>query len=151
MEEAESLASNVAIMRTKILVSGSLCTLNESYGGAFRLRGVRCAEVSSEVAAAQVKTSFARIEYQVKKYVDMNGLVQFFVWYEKRDLGKIMTVMEALKGEVVRRDGEGSPTGGATSEGTAVMKVFEDYTLIEPTLEEVFMNVAREAEGSEGL
>ncbi|THC93214.1 hypothetical protein EYZ11_007296 [Aspergillus tanneri] len=151
MEEAESLASNVAIMRTKILVSGPLRTLNESYGGAFRLRGVRCAEVSSEVAAAQVKTSFARLEYQVKKYVDVNGLVQFFVQYEKRDLGKIMTVMEALKGEVVRRDGEGGPTGGTASEGTAAMKVFEDYTLIEPTLEEVFMNVVREAEGSEGL
>ena len=31
------------------------------------------------------------------------------------------------------------------------MKVIEEYTLTEPTLEEVFMNVVNEAEASEGL
>ena len=86
----------------------------------------------------------------VMQYVDMNGLVQFFVKYDKRILGRVMATMEGLKG-VSSSTEEEEREGGAGSAGQASMKVFEEYTLIEPTLEEVFMNVVNEAEASEGL
>lgn len=86
------------------------------------------------------------------KYADMNGLVQFFIKYEKRNLGLIMLTMESLKGHAGTM-GSGTDAGGAGSAAAEKqsMKVFEEYTLMEPTLEEVFMNVVNEAEASEGL
>ena len=150
MEEAESLASHLAIIRTRLLVSGTLSSLNDLYGGAFRLRGVSCADVSTDVAREEVKSAFADMGQHAMQYVDMNGLVQFFLKYDKKILGRVMATMEGLKG-VSSSTEEEEREGGAGSAGQASMKVFEEYTLIEPTLEEVFMNVVNEAEGSEGL
>ncbi|KAJ5587579.1 uncharacterized protein N7459_003344 [Penicillium hispanicum] len=149
MEEAEALASKVAIMRTSVLVSGSLQTLNDAYGGAFRLRGARCADVSADLVRDRVFAVFANLGLTVMRYGDTKGIVQFFIKYEKSDLGKILSAMEFLKGGEAEkhesRDSEGaSGSAGAIREGE--MKVFEDYTLIEPTLEEVFMNVVKEGE-----
>lgn len=146
MEEAEALASKVAIMRTSVLVSGSLQTLNDTYGGAFRLRASRSADLSADTVRGRVTAAFANVGLAVMRYMDNRGIIQFFIKYEKRDLGKILSAMENLKGAgsnvgVGYQDGDGvaGPAGAEKSQ----MRVFEDYTLIEPSLEEVFMNVVK--------
>ncbi|KAK1144117.1 hypothetical protein N8T08_005779 [Aspergillus melleus] len=152
MEEAEALASSVAIVRTRLLVSGTLNSLNDTYGGAFRLRGVRCEDVGTEMAKHEVTRSFTKAGLYAMKYSDMNGLIQFFVKYEKRNLGQIMCIMERLKGNPLIMGSQAhAGSAGCSASETKTMKVFEKYTLIEPTLEEVFMNVVQEAEASEGL
>ncbi|KAE8150913.1 hypothetical protein BDV25DRAFT_139348 [Aspergillus avenaceus] len=138
MEEAEALASNVAIMRTKLLVAGTMKGLNETYGGAFRLRGVRCANVSSETAKTVIRRLFAQMGMHAMNYADMNGLVQFFIRYERKWLGRILYTMEELKIGSTLDAPEGVNAAG---------KILEDYTLTEPTLEELFMNVVTESEG----
>lgn len=151
MEEAEALASNVAIMRTNVLAAGSLRSLNNTYGGAFRLRGARCANVDPEVAKEKVLAVFANIGMQVMRYMDMKGVVQFFVQYEKSHLAAILIAMEGLKGGscTTDQDQDGQATGSSGAETKSAMKVFEDYTLTEPTLEEVFMNVVKEGEAGD--
>ncbi|KAI9041867.1 uncharacterized protein KD926_006412 [Aspergillus affinis] len=152
MEEAEALASSVAIMRTRLLASGTLNSLNDSYGGAFRLRGVRCEDVGTEMAKHEVTRSFSKAGLHAMKYSDMKGLVEFFIKYEKRNLGQIMSIMEGLKGSTATMGSQAyAGSAGSSAPETKTMKVFEEYTLIEPTLEEVFMNVVQEAEASEGL
>ncbi|PLB48647.1 hypothetical protein P170DRAFT_318057, partial [Aspergillus steynii IBT 23096] len=146
MEEAESLASSVAILRTRLLVSGSLNSLGDAYGGAFRLRGVRCGGVGTELAKDAVRRTFSKAGLHVMEYVDMNGLIQFFVKYEKRNLGQIMLIMERLKGGTEMMGGHAGEGSAGSASPEKGMKVFEEYTLIEPTLEEVFMNVVKEAE-----
>lgn len=53
--------------------------------------------------------------------------------------------MEALKGNVIGGSGPGV-AGGSSNE----MKVFQDYTLTPPTLEEVFMQVSKESGSNVG-
>ncbi|KAJ6134844.1 hypothetical protein N7512_000004 [Penicillium capsulatum] len=147
MEEAEALASNVAIMRTSLLVSGPLQSLNDAYGGAFRLRGARCAGVSAEVVRDRVFQAFTDVGLRIMQYADMNGIVQFFIKYDKSDLGRILSAMELLKGGGTAKyadQDDQEASGSAMTRKKDEMKVFEDYTLIEPALEEVFMNVVKE-------
>jgi len=67
-----------------------------------------------------------------------------------------MKAMEELKGETFEdqnEDGQSAELGGTSRAGGSsaakaekgVVKCFTDYTINGPTLEEVFMNVARES------
>ncbi|KAE8392439.1 hypothetical protein BDV23DRAFT_181593 [Aspergillus alliaceus] len=144
MEEAEALASNVAIMRTKLLASGTLISLNETYGGAYRLRGARCTTVGSDTARAAVRKVFAQLGLHAMNYADMNGIVQFFIKYDRRYLGRILYAMEEMKVGNISGGSESTGDVGlatSSSENGGQAKIFEDYTLTEPTLEELFMNV----------
>ncbi|KAJ5093890.1 hypothetical protein N7456_009751 [Penicillium angulare] len=147
MEEAEALASKVAIMRTSLLVCGPLQTLNDTYGGAFRLRGSRCENVSADAARKKVYDVFSNMDLPISRYEDTRGIVQFFIKYEKKDLGKILSAMESLKVNDSEKHGaQGHGGSGSARPTESEMKMFEDYTLTEPTLEEVFMNVVKEGE-----
>lgn len=55
MEEAEALASEVAIMGTRMLATGTLAQLQERYGGLYSVRAVRIAGVSAGEAEEAVK------------------------------------------------------------------------------------------------
>lgn len=138
MEEAEALATNVAIMGTKMLATGTLTSLQESHGGAYSVRAVRAPGTNAQEVKQVVQEHFGG---RVANYVDGHGQVSFNLPHDKRALGTIMRVMEELKGDVVEE--EGGVEGSAAGERETEMYI-EDYTIQGPTLEEVFMNVARE-------
>jgi ATP-binding cassette subfamily A (ABC1) protein 3 len=72
--------------------------------------------------------------------------VSFKLPHEKRALGAIMRIMEELKGDPVVDEQEvGVAIGGSAAQEDVRRKVLQDYTINGPTLEEVFMNVARES------
>lgn len=145
MEEAEALATDVAIMGTRMLATGTLGSLQEAYGGAFGVRAVRKPGISGEDTEALVKERF---ENMISNYEDSHGQISFSLPHDKRALGSIMKVMESLKGNVI--EGGNDATGNAAGESSVAAKnrqieVLQDYTITGPTLEEVFMNVARES------
>jgi ATP-binding cassette subfamily A (ABC1) protein 3 len=148
MEEAEALATNVAIMGTKMLATGTLSSLQETYGGAYSIRAVRLPEsgLSAEEVEELVKEKF---DGRVSNYFDSHGQISFHLPHEKRWLGSIMKIMEGLKGDVIEDEDEG--TGGGAVGGSSAaqersnVRVLQDYTITGPTLEEVFMNVAKES------
>ncbi|KAE8454159.1 hypothetical protein EG329_005084 [Mollisiaceae sp. DMI_Dod_QoI] len=149
MEEAEALATNVAIVGTKMLATGTLSSLQTEYGGAYNVRAVRAAGVERDLLEAIVKEKF---EMKVSGYMDSHGQVSFRLPHDRKMLGKMMKIMEGLKGDDVEKS-EGDQVAGAVGGSSAVsesVKVIEDYTITGPTLEEVFMNVAREA-GHSGI
>ncbi len=156
MEEAEALATNVAIMGTKMLAKGTLTSLQETYGGAYSLRAVRVPSMAAAEVEQVVKDAF---EGMVSNYFDGHGQISFNLPHDRRLLGSIMKIMEGLKGDVVEsQDGEegGSAGAGAVGgssgvSGAGVVKVLQDYTITGPTLEEVFMNVARETGTAGGV
>ncbi|KAG9237013.1 ABC transporter-like protein [Amylocarpus encephaloides] len=136
MEEAEALATGVAIMGTRMLATGTLASLQESHGGAYMIRAVRALDTNPEEVEEVVKQSF---EGRVGNYLDGHGQVSFNVPHERARLGAIMAMMEELRGEPVRGKGRG------------VGRVFSGYVVNGPTLEEVFMNVARDAGAVRGV
>ena len=140
MEEAEALATNVAIMGTKMLATGTLSTLQESYGGLYSVRAVRAESTSAAEVETTIRSSF---ENRVSNYEDSHGQISFNLPHDKKALGTILTIMEELKGEVI--EDEGSSTEGSAAAAHRNEKVLQDYTINGPTLEEVFMNVARES------
>ena len=161
MEEAEALATNVAIMGTKMLATGTLASLQESHGGAYSVRAVRVPELSSAEVESIVKERFGGM---VKGYTDAHRQVGWQLPHDKRALGSIMRVMEELMGDVIVEDdededeagqGQGTGAGGAAAGGSSTVvasrKVIQAYTVTGPTLEEVFMNVAREAGQAGGV
>jgi ATP-binding cassette subfamily A (ABC1) protein 3 len=152
MEEAEALATNVAIMGTKMLATGTLSSLQETYGGAYNIRAVRVSDsgLSAEEVEELVKEKF---DGRVSNYFDSHGQISFHLPHDKKWLGSIMRVMEGLKGDVIEDEDEDEGTvkaGGAVGGSSAAqertnVRVLQDYTITGPTLEEVFMNVARES------
>jgi len=143
MEEAEALATNVAIMGTKMLATGTLSKLQETYGGLYSVRAVRLPTASAEKVKAMVEASFP---HKVSQYEDSHGQVSFSLPHDKRAFGAILRILEGLKGDVIvdehtldEGDDEVVSSRNSHEEG-----VLEDYTINGPTLEEVFMNVARE-------
>lgn len=58
MEEAEALATNVAIMGTPMLATGALSSLQETYGGAYGIRAVRVPEISAVDTETVVNEKF---------------------------------------------------------------------------------------------
>lgn len=152
MEEAEALATNVAIMGTRMLAKGTLASLQEQYGGQYSIKAVRVNGVRKEEVEGAVREAFGG---GVSGYFDVNGQVGFGLPHEREKLGAIMTVMEGFKGVLVEEEGadEGAGrVGGSAAQVTrSPRKVIEDYTVTGPTLEEVFMNVAREAGTAGGV
>jgi ATP-binding cassette subfamily A (ABC1) protein 3 len=145
MEEAEALATDVAIMGTRMLAKGTLGSLQDRYGGLFSVRAVRAQGVSALDVQRLVGECFGA---GVSGYFDVNGQVGFGLPHEKEKLGSIMRAMEGLMGVVVEEEShesEGPRVGGSAVMKSGPRKVIEDYTVTGPTLEEVFMNVAREA------
>ena len=141
MEEAEALATNVAIIGTRMLATGTLSTLQETYGGAFSIRAVRVPEMAAEEIEMLVKERF---ENMVSNYEDSHGQISFNLPHDKRALGSIMKVMGYLKGERIEDEESAEDAAGSSAvaaEGRE--RVLQDYTITGPTLEEVFMNVAR--------
>ena len=149
MEEAEALATNVAIMGTKMLAKGTLSNLQETYGGLYSVRAVRLPGSSAEQVKAMVEASFPN---RVSQYEDSHGQISFSLPHDKRALGAILRILEGLKGNTIidRRsideDDEAVSTRDSYQDG-----VLEDYTINGPTLEEVFMNVARNAGTAGGV
>lgn len=138
-----------------MLATGTLTSLQESHGGAFSVRAVRSEGTSKDEVERMVKERF---EGRVREYEDRNGQVYFALPHEKRELGAIMRVMEELKGDVIeeKEGGAGSGAGAGGAGGSAaqekgIQAVVSDYTITGPTLEEVFMNVAREAGAAGGV
>jgi ATP-binding cassette subfamily A (ABC1) protein 3 len=154
MEEAEALATNVAIMGTRMLATGTLNSLQETYGGAYCVRAVRVPEISTADAESLVKEKF---ENMVSNYDDIYGQISFNLPHDKRALGAIMRVMETLKGERFADEEDGTEEAGGAAGGSSAevdegrIRVLQDYTVTGPTLEEVFMNVARESGISGGV
>lgn len=144
MEEAEALATNVAIMGTKMLAKGTLTSLQTEYGGAFSVRAVRADDVTREKLEMIVMDKF---DGKVIGYTDSHGQISFRLPHDKKLLGTIMKSMESLKGKPVESEDEAGADVGSAAAVAAnfAQKFIEDYTITGPTLEEVFMNVAREA------
>lgn len=145
MEEAEALATKVAIMGTRMLATGTLSSLQGSYGGAFCIRAVRVPGISAEDTETLVNKRF---ENMVLNYEDSHGQISFNLPHDKRALGSIMKVMEGLKGDVIEDEEEGVANAAGGSSGMVdegSVRVLQDYTITGPTLEEVFMNVVRES------
>jgi hypothetical protein len=128
--------------------------LQDSYGGKYSVRAVRSQGVEREEVDQAVRQAFGG---SVSGYFDVNGQVGFGLPHEREKLGGIMRVMEGLKGVVVEEegkeqgDGESGNVGGSAALKSGPRKVIEDYTITGPTLEEVFMNVAREAGTAGGV
>jgi hypothetical protein len=146
MEEAEALATNVAIMGTRMLAKGTLSSLQERYGGQLSVRAVRAEGFLSQEVEGLIRDMF---EGRVSRYFDVNGQVGFQLPNQKGELGAIMRVMEELKGNDVGEEmvaaGSAGRAGGSSRAKGHVMRVLKDYTITGPTLEEVFMNVAKES------
>ncbi|TVY44013.1 Retinal-specific ATP-binding cassette transporter, partial [Lachnellula occidentalis] len=102
MEEAEALATNVAIMGTKMLATGTLTSLQESHGGAYSVRAVRAPGTNALEVKQLVQERFGG---RVANYVDGHGQVSFNLPHDKRALGAIMRIMEELKGDAVEEEG----------------------------------------------
>ena len=145
MEEAEALATNVAIMGTKMLATGTLSSLQESHGGAYCIRAVREHGIGAAEVEEIVKRSF---EGMVSNFYDSHGQISFYLPHDRSALGSIMKVMEGLKGDAIEDEDQqkgDSASGGSAAQTRGSRKILTDYTIAGPTLEEVFMNVARES------
>jgi ATP-binding cassette, subfamily A (ABC1), member 3 len=151
MEEAEALATNVAIMGTRMLAKGTLSSLQETYGGQYSVRAVRVDSIGREEVEELVREKFGD---RVKGYFDINGQVGFGLPHKKSEMGAIMKIMEGLKVESVADEDVGAGSAGVVGGSSGIKmngrRVFQDYTINGPTLEEVFMNVARES-GTTGV
>jgi ABC-type multidrug transport system ATPase subunit len=143
MEEAEALATNVAIMGTKMLATGTLGSLQEKYGGLFSVRAVRVPESLALDVEEIIKRKFSG---EVSNYEDSHGQISFHLPHEKGQLGSILRIMEELKGDIIEDEHDsGAGAAGGSSRATRGVRILQDYTINGPTLEEVFMNVARES------
>ncbi|OBT78091.1 hypothetical protein VF21_02752 [Pseudogymnoascus sp. 05NY08] len=146
MEEAEALATNVAIMGTRMLATGTLASLQESHGGAYSIRAIR--EHGTDISEVEetIKKSF---DGMVSNFIESCGQIRFNLPHDRSALGSIMRVMEGLKGKVVEdqeqatRNGMGEGSSAGYNQGSR--KLLSDYTITGPTLEEVFMNIAKES------
>ncbi|THV46424.1 hypothetical protein BGAL_0387g00030 [Botrytis galanthina] len=144
MEETEALATKVAIVDKKMLASGTTSQLRSRFGGFYRVRAAY--EVGSEMELeAALRVMFGT---QVRNLKCAFGEVEFELPYERKMIGRIMLSMETL---MVDKEGvpgiermivgEGVPGNG----GRNVSKVLRDYTILEPSMDDVFLNVCQEA------
>jgi hypothetical protein len=141
-------------MGTKMLATGTLSSLQETYGGAYNIRAVRVSD--SGLSAGEVEELVKeKFDGRVSNYFDSHGQIRFHLPHEKKWLGSIMRIMEGLKGDIIEDEEEegagGAGAGAGTVGGSSAVqertdvRVLKDYTITGPTLEEVFMNVARES------
>jgi ATP-binding cassette, subfamily A (ABC1), member 3 len=144
MEEAETLATNVAIVSTKMLVTDTIPSLKASHGGLFTICAIRVPELAAKDAKSIVHERFSG---RIFDYEDHFGQISFSLPHEKHRLGSIMKAMEELKGEVVQND-DGAGGSSAAAAAKVSSQILKDYTVTGPRLEEIFMNVVRRAEGN---
>lgn len=148
MEEAEALATKVAIMGTRMLATGTLSTLQEQHGRLYSVRAIRTPESTGPEVERIVRECF---DDRLVNYQDKFGQIRFNLPQGIACLGDILKIMEHLKGDDVEENHEGDTGAGGSSVVITGLKVFEDYTVNRPTLEEAFMDVAREAGNIEGV
>lgn len=144
MEEAEALASKATIVSTRMLATGTLSSLQEQYGGFYKIRAVRTDRGVQTTAETQVRVVLRRWGIGVENYWDSNGLVQFNIAYHKDKLGRIMVGMEHLTGnnDIISDPATRSPL----QEHRAI---FSTYDITGHTMEDVIMNVVRSLRGKE--
>ena len=145
MEEAEALATKVAIMGTKMLATGTLSSLQETHGGAYSIRAVREIDTDAIEVENFVKQCF---EGNVSNYYDSHRQISFNLPHDRTALGNIMRIMEGLKGDPIEDEEDakaGAAAGSSAAQTQTSRRYLSDYTITGPTLEEVFMNVARES------
>ncbi|KAK6598059.1 ABC transporter [Botrytis cinerea] len=145
MEETEALATKVAIVDKKMLASGTTSQLRSRFGGFYRLRAAY--EVGSEMELeAALGVMFGT---QVRNLKCAFGEVEFELPYERKMIGRIMLSMESL---MVSKEGvlgiERTMSGQGLSENSTrdMPKMLRDYTILEPSMDDVFLNVCKEAE-----
>ncbi len=155
MEEAEKLATNVAILQTRMLATGRLEELQNEHGGMFTVRAVKELDVPSDVLEHTIGEKFAALGLAVMNYRDVGGQISFGLRHERRLLGKIMLTMESMKGrsedENAEKEGGHSAGMAASSAAQSERKIIQDYTIRGPTLEEVFANVLNHSERPTGV
>lgn len=153
MEEVESLATKVTILGTRMLASGSLASLRSAYGGFYRIRASYDPSVLDADAERLTRDAFGAKAIEVINLVARYGQVSFEVPHEVRRLGSIMEIMEGLlvwearslraqedEIEVVEVGERGLGHEERERERDNEMG-FKEYTIAEPTMETIFMNV----------
>ncbi|KAF7883671.1 uncharacterized protein EAF02_005591 [Botrytis sinoallii] len=140
MEETEALATKVAIVDKKMLASGTTSQLRSRFGGFYRVRASYEVGRETELETA-LRGMFGT---QVRNLKCAFGEVEFELPYERKIIGRIMLSMETL---MVDKEGlagiERTMVGHDTRN---VSKVLRDYTILEPSMDDVFLNVCNEAE-----
>lgn len=154
LEEAEALASKVAILSTRMLATGTLSSLQDSDGGLYKIRAVMSPDVDSSLSETAVYETFRSLGRDTINYWHSNGLVQFYLVYDRLALGRIMQAMERLAGnfgawETIEYIGPKSATGTTSLAENSYPRVFLSYSVTGPSLEDVFMNVVRAAKDPE--
>lgn len=143
MEEAETLATDVAIMGTRMLATETLNSLQEQCGGLYSVHAVREPEASVAEVESMVKGYFGT---QVVNYAERHGQVSFNLPHDKSALGQILKIFDTLKGDPVQEEqGGNSDAAAAAGMSSAAreqvgVRVLQDYTINGPALEEVVMN-----------
>jgi ATP-binding cassette, subfamily A (ABC1), member 3 len=163
MEEVESLATKVTILGTRMLASGSLSSLRSAYGGFYRVRASYGSFSSASLSVGPsssgramtdtdaerlIRDAFREKGIEVINLVARYGQVNFEVPHEVRNLGGIMSAMEVVRD----KRGERAQIGDIEIEvdrGITVVDEgdrgaeggFKEYTIAEPTMEMIFMNV----------
>ena len=130
-----------------MLASGTLTQLRNEYGGFYRIRATCISGTSEDEVAVLLRTHFGD---EMSDLIVRYGHVTFRLPHETRKMGYIMKTMEGMKVVAVERDqdnleSERNVDDGTSSRVEATTRVFEDYTVTGPTMDEVFMNVCRKA------
>lgn len=151
MEEVEALATKVAILGTRMLASGSLASLRTAYGGFYRVRASYGLSLPDADAREFTKDAFEKSRIEVINLLARHGQVSFEVPHEKGRLGSIMVTMEELlagKEEISDTQADGIEVGdrgreGSRHEESEIQRAsgFKEYTIAEPTMDTIFMNV----------
>ncbi|KAH9210733.1 ABC transporter-like protein [Leptodontidium sp. 2 PMI_412] len=135
MEEVSALASRVAIIGTKMLATGTLSELRDRYGGSYRVRATY--STSQCTSESDIRVLLNRTFGDEIRNLKMGfGEASFEVPFVRGRLGGIMRKMEGLM-EV--KNGE----RGVDLEDSRRM-LLRDYTVVSPSMDEVFMNVMGE-------
>ena len=142
MEEVQALASRVAIIGTKMLASGTLPVLRNRYGGTYRVRATYTSADQEDDIRALLNRKFGdqilnlRIGYQE---------ANFELPHVTGSLGGIMQKMEGLmESKTKKQVGESAASNAAHKSKRSKKLLLKDYTITEPTMDEVFMNVLGE-------
>jgi len=131
-------------MNTRILASGSLPSMRNRYGGFYRVNATYSSQTSDTDAERLIIDKF---KDQVSNLVIRHGEASFELPHDSRQLGKTMSAMESLMKSTLLNTGIETSLqdeGGAGLSGSFTAG-FEDYTISEPTMEMIFMNVCLNA------
>ncbi|KAL3417886.1 ABC transporter [Phlyctema vagabunda] len=131
MEEAEALASSVAIVGTRMLATGTMEKLQQTYGGRYSIRAIRNPNGSNASDVENtLREKFLDMGLAVIQYTDSHGQISFCLPHDRKKYSKVLLTMEELKG---------------------TLDLLNYYSVTGPTLEEVFINVASGGLGPGGV